>query len=89
MATAQTYDGTRLVLRALDKVAPDPARLQDRAYLKEVRRQIRDAVEDIDDFTQPVTKMKAHPFSPDNHESLGRDSGFLAVWHDGKLVRAQ
>jgi branched-chain amino acid transport system substrate-binding protein len=89
VATAQTYDGTRLVLRALDKVGPDPVRLEDRAYLKEVRRQIRDAVEGIDDFTQPVTKMKARPFSPDNHESLGGDSGFLAVWRDGKVVRAQ
>jgi hypothetical protein len=77
------------VLRALDKVGPDPVRLEDRAYLKEVRRQIRDAVEGIDDFTQPVTKMKARPFSPDNHESLGGDSGFLAVWRDGKVVRAQ
>jgi branched-chain amino acid transport system substrate-binding protein len=89
VATAQTYDATRLVLRALDKVAPDPARLEDRAYLKEVRRQIRDAVEGIDDFTQAVTKMKPRPFSADNHESLGRDSGFLAVWHNGKLVRAE
>ena len=33
--------------------------------------------------------MKPHPFSTDNHESLGRDSGFLAVWRNGKLVRAQ
>jgi hypothetical protein len=74
---------------AVDKAAPDLARLWDRAYLKEVRRQIRDAVEAIDDFTQPVTKMKARPFSPDNHESLGRDSGFLAIWRDGKVVRVQ
>jgi len=89
VATAQTYDGTRLVLRALDKVAPDPARLEDRTYMKEVRQKIRDAVEGIDDFTQPVTKMKPRPFTPDNHESLGRDSGFLAIWRDGKVIRAQ
>ena len=89
VATAQTYDGTRLVLRALDKVAPDPARLDDRAYMKEVRQKMRDAVESIDDFTTAVTKMKPRPFTPDNHESLGRDSGFLAIWRDGKVVRAQ
>ena len=89
VATAQTYDGTRLVLRALDKVAPDPARLDDRAYMKEVRQKMRDAVENIDDFTTAVTKMKPRPFTPDNHESLGRDSGFLAIWRDGKVVRAQ
>ena len=89
VATAQTYDGTRLVLRALDKVAPDPARLDDRAYMKEVRQKMRDAVENIDDFTTAVTKMKPRPFAPDNHESLGRDSGFLATWRDGKVVRAQ
>jgi branched-chain amino acid transport system substrate-binding protein len=75
VATAQTYDGVRLLLRALDKVGPDP-------------QKIRDALEEIDDFTEAVTKMKPHPFSHDNHESLGRDTGFLAVWHDGKLERA-
>ena len=76
VATAQTYDGTRLLLRALDKVGPDPQR-------------VRDALEEIDDFTEAVTKMKPHPYSRENHESLGRDTGFLAVWHDGKLVRAE
>jgi branched-chain amino acid transport system substrate-binding protein len=76
VATAQTYDGTRLVLRALDRVGPDP-------------RKIRDALEEISDFTEAVTKMKPRPYSKDNHEALGRDSGFLAVWKDGKLVRAQ
>lgn len=76
VATAQTYDGTRLVLRALDRVGPDP-------------RKIRDALEEISDFTEAVTKMKPRPYSKDNHEALGRDSGFLAIWKDGKLVRAQ
>ena len=76
VATAQTYDGVRLVLRALDKVGPDP-------------QKIRDALEEIDDFTEAVTKMKPHPFSSQNHESLGRDTGFLAVWHDGKLEHAE
>jgi branched-chain amino acid transport system substrate-binding protein len=75
VATAQTYDGVRLLLRALDKVGPDP-------------QKIRDALEEIDDFTEAVTKMKPHPFSHSNHESLGSDTGFLAVWHDGKLERA-
>jgi branched-chain amino acid transport system substrate-binding protein len=76
VATAQTYDGVRLLLRALDKVGPDP-------------QKIRDALEEIDDFTEAVTKMKPHPFSRQNHESLGPDTGFLAVWHDGKLEHAE
>ena len=76
VATAQTYDGVRLLLKALDKVGPDP-------------QKIRDVLEEIDDFDEPVTKMKPHPFSRLNHESLGRDTGFLAVWHDGKLQQAE
>ena len=76
VATAQTYDGTRLLLRALDKFGPDPQR-------------VRDALEEIDDFSEAVTKMKPHPYSRENHESLGRETGFLAVWHDGKLERAE
>ncbi|MBV9252280.1 MAG: ABC transporter substrate-binding protein [Acetobacteraceae bacterium] len=76
VATAQTYDGVRLLLRALDKVGPEP-------------QKIRDSLEEIDDFTEAVTKMKPHPFSHDNHESLGHDSGFLAVWHNGKLVSVE
>ncbi|MBV8524728.1 MAG: ABC transporter substrate-binding protein [Acetobacteraceae bacterium] len=71
--TAQAYDGVRLVLRALDKAGPNP-------------QKIRDSLEEIDDFTEAVTKMKPHPFTKDNHEALGADSGFLVVWHDGKLV---
>ena len=76
VATAQTYDGVRLVLRALDKVGPDP-------------QKVRDALEETDDFADAVTKMKPHPFSSQSHESLGRDTGFLAVWHDGKLEHAE
>ena len=76
VATAQTYDGVRLLLKALDKVGPDP-------------QKIRDVLEEIDDFNEPVTKLKPHPFSRLNHESLGRDTGFLAVWHDGKLQQAE
>jgi branched-chain amino acid transport system substrate-binding protein len=76
VATAQTYDGARLVLRALDLVGPDP-------------KKIRDALEEVSDFSDPATKMKSRPFAKDNHEALGRDSGFLAVWKNGKLVRAE
>jgi branched-chain amino acid transport system substrate-binding protein len=76
VATAQTYDGARLVLRALDRVGPDP-------------KKIRDALEEISDFTEAVTKMKPRPYDKDSHEALTRESGFLAVWKDGKLVRAQ
>ena len=74
VATAQTYDGVRLVLRALDRVGPDP-------------QKTRDALEDIDDFNEAATRMPPHPFSRTNHESL--NSGFLVVWHDGRLVRVQ
>ena len=42
VATAQTYDGTRLVLRALDKVAPDPPAWRI-ALPQGGRRKIRDA----------------------------------------------
>lgn len=76
VATAQTYDGARLVLRALDRVGPDP-------------KKIRDALEEISDFTEAVTKMKPRPYNKDNHEALGRDSGFLAVWRNGQLVHAE
>ena len=75
VATAQAYDATRLVLRALAKVGPDP-------------QAIRDALEQIDDFHEAVTKMHPRPFTPDNHEALGKDTGFLAVWRDGKVYRA-
>ena len=61
------------MLRALDKVGPNP-------------QKIRDALEEIDDFDEAVTKMKPKPFSKDDHESLGRDSRFLAIWRSGQLV---
>jgi len=74
--TAQTYDGVRLLLRALDKVGPDPMK-------------IRDALEEIDNFTEAATKMRPHPFTKTDHESLGRDAGFLVVWRNGKVMRAE
>jgi branched-chain amino acid transport system substrate-binding protein len=73
VATAQTYDGTRLLLKALDKVGPNP-------------KAIRDELVEINDFHEAVTKMKPKPFAKDNHESLGRESGFLAIWRNGQLV---
>jgi len=76
VATAQTYDGTRLLLRALDMAGPDP-------------KKVRDALEEIGDFNEPVVKMKPHPYSKTNHEALGRESGFLAVWRGGNIMRAQ
>ncbi len=75
VATAQSYDAARLVLRAIGKVGPDP-------------QKIRDALEQTDDFKDAVTKMSARPFTADNHEALGADTGFLAVWKNGQLVRA-
>ena len=75
VASAQAYDTTRLVLKALSKVGPDPIL-------------IRDALEQIDDYHEAVTKMHPRPFTPENHESLGADTGFLAVWRGGKVYRA-
>ena len=75
VATAQSYDAARIVLRAIAKVGPDPVK-------------IRDAIEATDDFHDAVTKMKARPFTPENHEALGADTGFLAVWRNGQLARA-
>jgi len=75
VATAQSYDAARLVLRALAKVGPEP-------------QKIRDALEEINDFTEAVTKMKPRPFTPENHEALGEDTGFLAIWRGGKVYRA-
>ena len=75
VATAQTYDATRLVLRALAKVGPDPAK-------------IRDALEEIADFKKAVTKTQPRPFTHDNHEAVGADTGFLAIWRNGRLTRA-
>ncbi len=74
VTTAQAYDATRLVLKALEKSGPDPVKL-------------RDALETIDDYNEAVTKMHPHPFTNDNHEALGADTGFLAIWHDGKVYR--
>ena len=75
VASAQAYDATRLVLKALSKVGPDPIL-------------IRDALEQIDDYHEAVTKMHPRPFTAENHESLGADTGFLAVWRGGKVYRA-
>ncbi len=74
VTTAQAYDAARLVLKALDKVGPDPVK-------------IRDAIEAIDDYNEAVTKMHPRPFTKENHEALGADTGFLAVWRDGKVYR--
>ena len=74
VTTAQAYDAARLVLKALDKVGPDPVK-------------VRDAIEAIDDFHEAVTKMHPRPFTKENHEALGADTGFLAVWRDGKVFR--
>jgi len=74
VTTAQAYDAARLVLKALDKVGPDPVK-------------VRDAIETIDDFHEAVTKMHPRPFTKENHEALGADTGFLAVWRDGKVFR--
>jgi branched-chain amino acid transport system substrate-binding protein len=75
VCTAQTYDATRMLLRALDKVGPDP-------------KKIRDALEMMDHFNDAVTAIKAKPFAnPKNHEALSFGDGYLVVWKNGVAAR--
>jgi len=76
IATAQTYDATRIMLRALDKVGPDP-------------KKMRDAIEDMDDFTDAVTAISPKPYSKEDHEALGPGKGFLMTYRNGELVRLE
>lgn len=76
IVTAQTYDATRLMLRALSKVGPDP-------------KKIRDAIEETDDFTDAVTAISPKPYSKDDHEALGPGKGFLVTYKNGEIVRLE
>jgi len=73
VCTAQGYDAANLVLRALDKVGPDP-------------KKIRDAIEGLTDF-DGVTSIPKNPFSPSDHEAFGIKDGYLVIWKDGVPVR--
>ena len=75
VCTAQGFDAANLILRALDKVGPDP-------------KKIRDAIEIMDDF-EGVTSIPKKPFNPKSHEAYGPKDGFLVVWRDGVPVRLQ
>ena len=80
VATAQTYDGVRLLnaAHALDKVGPDP-------------QKICEALEEIDDFTRSGDQDEAASLqSRQNHggTSVATLKRFLTVWHDGKLEHA-
>ena len=75
VCTAQGYDATNLILRALDKVGPEP-------------KKIRDAIESLDDF-DGVTSIPKKPFTPKSHEAYGPKDGYLVVWRDGVPVRLQ
>jgi len=72
VATAQSYDAARLVPRAIAKVGPDPVK-------------IRDAIEATDDFNDAVTKMKARPFTPENHEAW---APIPASWRSGATANS-
>ncbi|MBV9577480.1 MAG: ABC transporter substrate-binding protein [Chloroflexi bacterium] len=75
IAAAQSYDATRMVLMALSKSGPDPAKL-------------RDAIENLDGF-KGVTAAPPKPFSSDKHHTLEGKDMFAAQWQDGVLVKAQ
>ena len=75
IAPAQAYDATRMLLMALSKSGPDPAKL-------------RDAIEGLDGF-KGVTAAPSKPFSGDRHHSLEGKDMFPAVWKNGELVKAQ
>jgi branched-chain amino acid transport system substrate-binding protein len=75
ITAAQAYDATRMVLMALSKSGPDPAKL-------------RDAIENLDGF-KGVTAAPSKPFGPDRHHSLEGKDMFAAVWKNGELVKAQ
>jgi len=75
VCTAQGYDAANLILRALDKVGPDP-------------KKVRDAVESLDNF-DGVTSIPKKPFGPKNHEAFGPKDGYLVIWRDGVPVRLQ
>ncbi|MGI9149229.1 MAG: ABC transporter substrate-binding protein [Chloroflexota bacterium] len=75
ITSAQSYDATKMMLQALSKAGPDPAKL-------------RDGVEAIDGF-QGVTAAPAKPFSADRHHSLEAKDMFAAAWKGGVLVKAQ
>lgn len=67
------YDGTRLLLEALDKAGPNP-------------EGIRDALENIDDF-ETVTVAPRKPFSKTHHEMLEPGKVFLGMWQGNQIVR--
>jgi branched-chain amino acid transport system substrate-binding protein len=75
IAPAQAYDATRMLLMALSKSGPDPAKL-------------RDAIENLDGF-KGVTAAPPKPFSGDRHHSLEGKDMFPAAWKNGELVKAQ
>ncbi len=76
VTAAQSHDATRLILRALDQVGPDPEKL-------------RDAIENMIGFTEGVTAIKDKPFpGKDNHESIDESNMFLGTYKKGRIVKA-
>jgi branched-chain amino acid transport system substrate-binding protein len=73
IASGQTYDATRLLLAALDKAGPDPAK-------------IRGAIEQISDF-KAATSAPARPFTKDDHEAIDAKDIFIGQLKqvDGQL----
>jgi branched-chain amino acid transport system substrate-binding protein len=74
ITAAQSYDATKMMLMALSKSGPGPAKL-------------RDAIESLDGF-HGVTAAPTKPFGPDRHHSLEGKDLFAASWHNGELIKA-
>ena len=73
--TAAAWDGTRMILRALDKMGPDP-------------KNIAIELETMSDF-ESVNVKRGKPFTHENHTLLGSGDIRWVVWQDGKIVSAK
>ncbi len=74
--TLLSYDGARILLKALDIAGPNP-------------EGIRDALEQIDDFEAATTAIPRKPFSKEDHEILDPKAVFLGVWDGNVVVRTK
>ncbi|GFK92835.1 Leucine-, isoleucine-, valine-, threonine-, and alanine-binding protein [Fundidesulfovibrio magnetotacticus] len=68
------YEGTRLVLEAAARAAPDDGTA------------LRDALESTERF-EGVSRVFLRPFSPGQHELYKADNLSMGVWKDGAVVR--
>lgn len=75
IASAFGYDSANLLLQALKTAGPNSEK-------------IRDALENMESFDGAVGKINK-PFSPKDHEGIGLDQIFMAVWENGELKKVK